>query len=273
MNGKSLFNTDFSIKRLMTALVLIPLLVYLGLAVLVYFFADKLIFQPPPAFVEDDAATVQLATPSGEKIAAKFHPHPDAKATILFSHGNAEDIFGSGPFFERLRDAGFNVLAYDYRGYGASDGAPSERNVYEDAETAYRYLTDELKIPAGKIILHGRSLGGAVAVELAARQPCGGLIVESSFVSAFRVLTRVTIFPFDRFESLDKIKRIRCPVLFIHGRRDELVHFRHGEALFAAAPEPKFFYAVEAAAHNDLAMRAGDAYWQRIRDFADNLPK
>ena len=257
----------------MIALVLIPLLVYLGLAVLVYFSADRLIFQPQTPFIADEESLVKLKAPSGERIAARFYPHPAPKATILFSHGNAEDIFGSGPFFERLRDAGFSVLAYDYRGYGASDGAPSERNAYEDAETAYRYLTDELKIPPAQIILHGRSLGGAVAVDLAARQPCGGLIVESSFVSAFRVLTRYSIFPFDRFASLDKIGRVRCPALFIHGRRDELVHFWHGETLFSAAPEPKFFYAVDEASHNDLTLRAGDAYWQRIRDFADNLPK
>ncbi len=257
----------------MWSLILIPLFVYVGLGLIAYFFADKIIFQPQPAFSVDNNTTLKLAAPSGEKISAKFFPNPNAEFTILFSHGNAEDIFGSTPFFEQLRDAGFNVFAYDYRGYGMSEGAASEENSYEDAETAYNYLVNNLKIPSEKIIIHGRSLGAAVSIDLAARKKCAGLIVESAFVSAFRVLTRYTVFPFDKFRNLDKIKQIKSPVLFIHGRKDEIIPFWHGEILFAAANEQKFSLWLDAAKHNNVASAGKEVYRQAIRDFAANLPK
>ncbi len=257
----------------MWSLVLIPLFVYLGLGIIAYFLADKIIFQPQPAFFSDKESTLKLTAPNGEKISAKFFEHPNAEFTILFSHGNAEDIFGSTPFFEKLRDAGFNVLAYDYRGYGASEGKPSEQNSYEDAETAYNYLTNDLKIAPEKIIFHGRSLGAAVSIDLASRKPCGGLIVESAFVSAFRVLTHYPIYPFDKFQNLDKIKRVKCPALFIHGKKDEIIPFWHGEMLFAEANVPKFSLWLDEAGHNNVFAVGKPAYLQAIRDFVCNLPK
>jgi fermentation-respiration switch protein FrsA (DUF1100 family) len=272
MISKNLLIGKFSWKCVMWSLVLIPLFVYLGLGIIAYFFADKLIFQPQSPFYHDDS-TLKLTTPNGEKISAKFFQNETAEFTILFSHGNAEDIFSSTPFFEKLRDAGFNVFAYDYRGYGTSEGAASERNSYEDAETAYNYLINELKIAPEKIIIHGRSLGAAVSIDLASRKPCGGLIVESGFVSAFRVLTRYPIFPFDKFKSLGKIKKVKSPALFIHGKRDEIIPFWHGEMLFAAANEPKFSFWLTEANHNNVSSVGGQTYLQAIRDFAANLPK
>ena len=260
-------------KRVMTSLILIPLFVYLALGIIAYFLADKIIFQPQPAVYLDNDSDLKLATPGGEKISARLFKNEAAEFTILFSHGNAEDIFGSTPFFEKLRAAGFNVFAYDYRGYGASDGKPSEQNSYEDAETAYNYLVSELKIAPEKIIIHGRSLGAAVSIDLASKKKCGGLIIESAFVSAFRVLTRYRIYPFDRFSNLSKIGRVKCPSLFIHGRKDEIVPFRHGEMLFAAANEPKRSLWLSEAGHNDVSSVGGQSYIQAIRDFAANLPK
>lgn len=259
-------------KRLMSSLILVPLFVYLGVGLLAYFFADKLIFQPQPAFFLEDR-TLKLTTPNGEKIAARFYANPNAEYTILFSHGNAEDVFGSSLFFEELSRAGFNVLAYDYRGYGTSDGAPSEQNAYEDAETAYDYLTQTKQIVPEKIIIHGRSLGAAVSIDLASRVKCGGLIAESAFVSAFRVLTHYPIYPFDRFKNLDKIKNVRCPALFIHGRRDEIIPFWHGEKLFAAANEPKIAYWLDEASHNNVASVGGKSYFAALQSFAGGLPK
>jgi fermentation-respiration switch protein FrsA (DUF1100 family) len=270
---KNLIIGKFNWKRLMWSLVLIPLFVYLGLGIIAYFFADKLIFQPQPAFSAGDDSTLKLRAPNGENISAKFLKNPNAEFTILFSHGNAEDIFGSTPYFEKLRDAGFSVLAYDYRGYGLSEGTPSEQNAYEDAETAYNYLVENLKIAPDKIIVHGRSLGAAVSIDLASRKKCGALIAESAFVSAFRVLTRYPVFPFDKFQNLGKIKRVKCPVLFIHGKTDEIIPFWHGERLFAAANEPKFSLWLERAGHNNVSSAGGQTYLQAIRDFADNLPK
>jgi len=257
----------------MISLVLVPLFVYLVIGILAYFFADKIIFQPQPIVYRDDDSFIKLTTPNGEKISAKYFKNDSAKFTILFSHGNAEEIVGSTPFFEELSRAGFNVFAYDYRGYGTSEGAPSEQNSYEDAETAYNYLTNELKIEPQKIIIHGRSLGAAVSIDLASRKKCAGLIAESAFVSAFRVLTHYPIYPFDKFENLAKIKSVNCPKLIIHGRRDEIIPFWHGEKLFTEALEPKFSYWLDEANHNNVSTIGGTAYFQTIRDFAANLPK
>ena len=273
MQFKNILIGKFSWKRVMSSLILIPLFVYLLLGIVAYFLADRLIFQPQPPFYSETDSTLKLAAPGGEKISAKFFVNDSAQFTILFSHGNAEDIFGSEPFFEKLRDAGFNVFAYDYRGYGMSDGAPSEQNAYEDAEAAYNYLVNELKIAPEKIIIHGRSLGAAVSIDLAARKKCAGLVAESAFLTAFRVLTRYPVYPFDKFHNLSKIKKVVCPKLFIHGRKDELIPFWHGERLYAEASEPKFHYWLDAAGHNNVSSAGGNAYLQAIRDFADNLPK
>ncbi len=270
--SKFLFG-EFSIKRLMTSLVFIPIFVIFGLLVYAYFFADTLIFQPQTSTYRDNAEILKLNAPNGEKISAKFYKNESAKYTILFSHGNAEDIGEMDLQIEAFQKTGFAVLVYDYRGYGTSDGKPSEQKAYEDAEITYKYLTDELKIAPEKIIIHGRSLGGAVAIDLASRKNCGGLIVESSFVSAFRVLTKYKIIPFDKFQSLDKIKSIKCPTLFIHGRKDRVIEFWHSEKLFEEANQPKFSFWIDEADHNNIFEVGGKTYLQAIRDFADNLSK
>ena len=270
--SKFLFG-EFSIKRLMTSLVFIPIFVIFGLLVYAYFFADTLIFQPQTSSYRDNAEILKLNAPNGEKISAKFYKNESAKYTILFSHGNAEDIGEMDLQIEAFQKIGFAVLVYDYRGYGTSDGKPSELKAYEDAKIAYKYLTDELKIAPEKIIIHGRSLGGAVAIDLASRKNCGGLIVESSFVSAFRVLTKYKIIPFDKFQSLDKIKSIKCPTLFIHGRKDRVIEFWHSEKLFEEANQPKFSFWIDEADHNNIFEVGGKTYLQAIRDFADNLSK
>lgn len=273
MNWQKLLIGEFNIKRLMTSLVIIPVLVVFGLLVYAYFFVDSVIFQPQTSSYRDNAEILKLQTPNGEKISAKFYENESATHTILFAHGNAEDIGDLDSLLEAFRENGFAVLAFDYRGYGTSEGKPTEQNAYEDTETAYNYLTNELKVAPEKIIFHGRSLGGAVMVDLAARKNCGGLIAESTFVSAFRVLTKYKIIPFDKFQNLDKIKSIKCPALFIHGRKDKIIAVWHGEKLFAEANQPKFSLWITEADHNNIFERGGKTYLKSIRDFADNLPK
>ena len=258
---------EFSFKRLFRSTLIVLILLYLIAMILAYSFADSIIFQPQPTFYKDDDSIIKLTTPEGEKISAKYFQNPNAEYTILFSHGNAEDIGTITPFLEELQNVGFSVFAYDYRGYGTSEGKPSEKNSYQDIEAAYNYLTNELKIAPEKIIIHGRSLGGAVSIDLASRKMCGGLIVESSFVSAFRVLTKYKIFPFDKFQNLNKIKEVKCPVLFIHGKQDSLIAFWHGEMLFAAANEPKFFFWSDKANHNDVFAKSKENYLQAIKNF------
>lgn len=257
----------------MISVAIILVVPYLLLGVFAYFRAEGIIFQPQNFSFKDDYSIIKLSAPNGEKISAKFFKNEKAEFTILFSHGNAEDIFNSTPFFESLSNAGFNVLAYDYRGYGTSEGKPSEKNSYEDIETAYNYLVNEQKISSDKIIIHGRSLGGAISIDLASHQKCGGLIVESSFVSAFRVMTQIKLLPFDKFESINKIGSVKCPILIIHGTNDTLIPFWHGEKLFETANEPKHFWAVEGAGHNDLVQVAGKNYYESIKKFSSEIHK
>src|SRR5574342_467910 len=118
-----------------------------------------MIFLPPAPSYPDMPDVIRLATASGERIAAVYLPNPRATYTMLFSHGNAEDLGGIRPLLPVLQDLGFSVLAYDYRGYGLSEGQPSERNVYADIDAAYDYLTRDARVQPGRLILYGRSLG------------------------------------------------------------------------------------------------------------------
>ena len=168
---------------------------------------------------------------------------------------------------------GVNVMELDYRGYGKSEGSPDEAGVYRDADTAYLYLTATKKFSPKNIYLYGHSLGGAVAVDLASRRECGGLIVESSFTSVPDMARHVYRVPFarylprSRFDSLTKIARVTAPVLVIHGTRDAVVPFDMGRRLYDAAREPKTFLSIEGAEHDDPYLVGGEAYFKRISAF------
>ncbi|MBZ8178928.1 alpha/beta hydrolase [Oscillatoria salina] len=213
---RRLLIADFTWKRLARSL----LLVYVSLCLYVFFRADAHIFLPQPSSYSYHPDLLKLITPDQIQLAAVYLPNPHATYTLLYIHGNAEDLGDIQPVLQNLRKIGFSVFAYDYRGYGMSEGTPTERNAYRDVETAYNYLTQELKIPPNQIILYGRSVGGGSAVDLAANQPVAGLILESTFTKAFRVLVPFPIFPFEKFANLDKIKQVNCPVLVIHGKAD-----------------------------------------------------
>ncbi len=255
-------------KRLMHSTILILLLIYAILFLYAHFQAEKLIFQPQPSSYRDTGQIIKLPSGGGTLISAIHLPNHAARYTILYSHGNAEDIGQLHPVLEAIRDAGFSVFAYDYRGYGTSSGSPSEAHAYRDADAAYEYLTTKLAIPADHIIALGRSLGGAVAVDLAHRRTLAGLIVESSFVSAYRVMTKIPLLPFDKFNSIAKIGDIHCPVQIIHGKADEVIPFWHGESLFGAAKQPKRATWIENAGHNNLLDMAGKDYGRTLREFA-----
>jgi fermentation-respiration switch protein FrsA (DUF1100 family) len=264
---KKLLVGDFTLKRLVRSLILIPVLVYVGIFFYGLFYADTMIFCPPPASYRDNEKIIKLK--SGDSyISAVFLPAPNARFTILFSHGNAEDIGLNVEYSESLRRLGFSVLSYDYSGYGTSSGTPSEENTYRDVDAAYDYLVNDLQIAPQQIIAFGRSLGGAVAVDLASRREIGGLIVESSFVTAYRVMTRVALFPIDKFKSISKMSQIRCPVLVIHGTKDKTIPLWHGEKLFEEASTPKLPLWVDGAGHNNLLYIAGSRYGKTLHDFA-----
>ncbi len=235
-------------------------------------FADRLIFlPPPPTYGRELDGLVLLPTSAGDTVAGRVVEAPGASLAVLHTHGNAEDIGLLDDFIAPYVRLGVTVLVLEYPGYGLSSGEPSEPGAYAGADAALAYLAGR-GYPAEQVVLHGRSLGGAVAVDLAARHVVAGLILESTFTSAFKVMLPFDGLPGDRFTSLEKIARVRSPALVIHGTRDEVVPFGHGERLFAAlSPERRKAWWVEGAGHNDLLWRTGARYWDEIGAFLTTL--
>jgi abhydrolase domain-containing protein 17 len=266
---KKLLIGDLTWKRMLKSLIFI----YAFFAIYIYFRADSMIFLPQPSSYQDNQDILKLKNTDNKNISAIYLQNKQAKYTILYAHGNGEDLGDIKPHLQKIRDLGFSVFAYDYRGYGTSEGTPTETTAYQDIDTAYNYLTQKLNIPPQQIIVFGRSVGGGSAVDLAAKKPVAGLIVESSFTSIFRVVVPVPILPFDKFTNLNKIKKVKCPVLIIHGKIDEIIPFTHGEKLFAAVSSPKLSLWVDKASHNDLSSIAGEKYWEILKKFGDLVEK
>lgn len=226
-----------------------------------------MIFLPQPASYKDTKDILKISVSQTEQISATYLPSSKAAYTLLYIHGNAEDLGDVRPLLDRLHSWGYGVFAYDYRGYGTSDGNPSERNAYQDADAAYTYLTQQLKISPKQIIVYGRSVGGGSATELATRHPVAGLILESTFTSAFRVVVPFPLLPFDKFSNLDKLRSVHCPVLVMHGQVDQTIPIQHGQALYEAAPEPKMSLWIAEAGHDDFTWAAGERYQQTLLSF------
>ena len=271
LKKESLMTISFQQAHPAVQFLVVAIILYLILCVLALLVARPMMFPAPSSSYDESYPTVTLRTTEGLAVSCHFLENPAAELTILFSHGNGEDIGWAKEFLEELSVLGFSVFAYDYPGYGLSEVSPTEQGCYQSAEAAYRYLIDERGIEPATIVLHGRSLGSGPSLELASKYPVGGVILESPFVSAFRVLTNIPLFPFDRFNNLEKIQRIKCPSLIIHGERDEVVAFWHGKRLHEVAPEPKTFLPFPEASHNDLHAVGGVTYLHAIQAFANSL--
>ena len=265
-----LFIGELSLRRLVRSAILIPIVSVIGLLAYGYMLTDRIIFQPPRASYKDSELIIKLTTTDGMKISVIYLPNANSTFTILYSHGNAEDLGTVRHKLAELHAKGFSVLGYDYHGYGTSQGQPAEKAVYQDVDAAYEYLTNELHVPPEHIILHGFSLGGAIAADLASRRPVGGLILESTFVSAFRVVTTVQL-PFDQFKTLSKVKNVTCPILVIHGRADNVVKFWHGEMLYDYANHPKQFLWIDNAGHGNVSYVASEQYEHALKNFAAQI--
>jgi abhydrolase domain-containing protein 17 len=229
---------------------------------------DRLLFLPQPASYRDDETILKVPTAGGHVISALYLPNPAAVHTILYSHGNAEDIGHLRPMLESIRRTGFSVFAYDYPGYGTSTGRPTTRNAYDAVDAAYAYLTNELGVPPSAVIAHGRSLGGGPSAALAAREPIAGLILESTFRSVILVVLPFSIPLVDRFPVERYVRRTQAPILVIHGERDEVISVDHGRRLYEAAPGKKQALWVDRAGHNDLFLVAGARYSEALRAFS-----
>lgn len=242
--------------------------VYVMMAIAARVMAASALYHPDMASRRAPPGVQKVRDEAGNEIAVVHLPNPRAQFTIWFFHGNAEALGDLEPMMIALRDAGFAVFAFDYPGYGVSTGKPGEKALYVSARAARKFLREQLKVPAARTIIYGRSLGGGPAVEMATEERVGGLVLQSSFTSVFRVLTRWRILPGDMFENERKMARVSAPVLVMHGERDEVIPLRHGQALFAAAREPKRSFFVPGAHHNDFLDVAGPRYWDALRDFS-----
>jgi len=271
--------------------IVVALLVgYLILVLLVRAMEPRLVYAPgparrltpPPPALGLRPELVRFEAEDGVALSAwVMRPSPGTvdPRWILICHGNAGNLSegGRAEHYAGLRDLGLGILAFDYRGYGESAGAPSERGVYLDAAAAYRLLHDSLGVPSDRIVIFGHSLGSAVAVELATRVQAGGLILDGALLSG--VARGAEIYPWlpvrliarNRFESDRKIGRLTLPKLFLHARADDVVPLDHGRRLFALAPEPKRFVEL-AGGHGDAFLVDRARYYGAVADFLRELP-
>lgn len=221
---------------------------------------------------------VFFSTEDGVRLHGWFVPAAGARWTILWFHGNAGNISHRlDNLLQMHRRLQVNVLLFDYREYGRSQGTVSEEGTYRDAKAAFQVLSQRPDIDPRAIVLFGRSLGSAVAVELAQHVSCRALILESPFTSVADMA--VTMLPFlpvarllrARYDSLAKIAQLSVSLLVLHGDRDEVVPFAQGQKLFHAAREPKTFYTISGAGHNDTYVVGGEPYWQAWERFLATL--
>ena len=214
-----------------------------------------------------------------QNIHAWWWPAAEHAPALLYLHGARWNLTGQLFRIQELHEFGFSVLAIDYRGFGKSDGdVPSEKTSYEDAAVAWKWLT-ELEPDPDRRFIYGHSLGGAIAIDLAARlsdeaaktnapAPARGLVVESSFTTLADMARQLTwswvpvrLLLTQTFDSVDKIARVKMPVLIAHGEQDRYVPARFSERLYEAAPEPKKLLLVKGASHND-SMRIGNGEYK-----------
>jgi fermentation-respiration switch protein FrsA (DUF1100 family) len=220
------------------------------------------------------ASDVSLRTSDGVNLHAWWVARPDVRFATLHLHGNAGNITHRDLSALAILSAGSSVLLLDYRGYGKSEGRPSERGLYRDAEAAYSWLLAKGYDPT-RIILHGESLGTAVAAELASHRACAGLVLEAPFTSARAVAHRVV--PFIGpvlmwgFDTKSRLNSVKAPMLVIHGDRDEVIAYEFGKEIFEAARGPKRFWTIPGATHNDLHIAGKSQFRARLAEFYASL--
>ncbi len=220
---------------------------------------------------------VELRAEDGVRLHGWFLPVKGSRHTLLVCHGNGGNVSHRLDRVLLMQShLKVDTLLFDYRGYGSSEGSPDEEGTYRDARAAYRWLIGR-GVEPGRVVLFGESLGSAVALQLATEVEARALVLESPFASipemARAVYPFLPLWPFvrTRYDNLAKIAGLRMPLLVLHGDRDEVVPFAQGRRVFDAAPEPKRFFAIPGAGHNDTYGVGGELYWRALRDFLEGL--
>jgi len=259
---------------------------YAAMAALLYLFQEKLVYLPDagrnvgPTPLAAGLAfdEVRIETGDGVKLHGWFVPRAEPKGAALVFHGNAGSLGMRVDWLRMFHDLGYASLIVSYRGYGMSEGAPSELGTYRDAEAAWSYLTNGRRFEPGSIVIVGESLGGAVAGWLASRVPARALVLQSTFTSLPDLAAGIyPVFPVRWLARIDygtrgRLAAVRCPVLIAHSREDEVVPFRHGQALFEAAKEPKRFVEMRGG-HNEAFIFAHPEWRASLASFLEEAER
>ena len=239
------------------------------------YFPDRELVSTPAA-MRLEYEDVFFSAADGTRLHGWYLPGEPGEPVLVFCHGNAGNISHRVDNLQRLRQLGLTVFIISYRGYGRSEGTPSEEGTYSDMRGALSWLKDK-GWRAERMIYFGRSVGAGVALQLALEQPPGALVLESPFTSIpamgrlhYSLLWTLGGWALDaRYDNLEKIRRLKSPLLVFHGDRDNIVPHRMGRQLFDRAPQPKSFYSIAGAGHNDTYGVGGAGYWQRWREFVE----
>jgi pimeloyl-ACP methyl ester carboxylesterase len=286
-------------QKFLFPVVRIIVLAYIGLAIVLYFGQSNLVYMPSKDLIETPESIglkfedIQLKTKDNVNLSAWFVPAKAndsiGKGVILFCHGNGGNIGNRVSYLPIFRGLGLSTFLFDYRGYGKSEGSPSELGTYNDVESAWQYLTQVRKISPKKIIIYGESLGGAIASYIAqtttaqttsqqdVQGVAGGLILASTFTSiadrASELYPFLPIHLLSRFSynSRDRLPNIKVPVLIIHSTEDEIIPFHHGDRNFKAANEPKKLIKLRGD-HNSGFLDSLETYRTGISEFMQSLP-
>ena len=277
-----------NLRKGVTSLLVSILIGYVLVLALIRIFESRLIFFPNyPGRLAGDwnprglaVQDVWLTSDDGTKLHAWWIPNVAAKFTFLAFHGNAGNVADRAIVYEFLRDTPANVFALEYRGYGRSEGQPSERGFYRDAEAAFTYLVNTRGQHPNTIVTFGQSLGTAVAAHLAARHQIGGVVLEAPFLSATRAARRIFWFlpgigllVRSQFDTEERLKEISAPIFIVHCNRDPVLPFQFGQDVYNAARPPKEFLEINGYCHEEASVIAPAQYQSALRKFLADIKR
>jgi fermentation-respiration switch protein FrsA (DUF1100 family) len=245
-------NVKFKLKGIFMSITLILFITYTVIAGIAMLFSDRIIFPyTGSSYGMSLSGLVVQPAEDGTPVASRYWEAPSPSHLVVLFHGNYEDLGQLDHIAMQIMSVGYSVLSMDYRGYGLSGGRPSEKRCYSDARLMIR-RAQSLGFDESRIILWGRSVGSGPATQLALEINARALVLESPFVTAFRTITRIPLLPFDKFNNLAKMDKVRCPLFILHGTNDMIIPSWHSSKLFDRHRHEKILHLVDGAGHNDL---------------------